>query len=573
MLPQLSSTYAISPPKLAVMNQLHTANHWLTLLRHNVRFTTLAIYLSSCLLWLLNMPPAAANTQLSAPDLNTLQHLPLHQIIQQYPVSRAPMAAESSTAWLSLGSYLISHELSPADHAQVEAWLVRRLSHQPDDLWLHYHLCLNYLKLSFTQLGSSQLWHNHKDHYFQKAMQLAYQLTLLEPNHLLATLATAHIGFYLGDLQGALTQLKTLHHTQGHHPMLGEVFLLHSRILELLPMNQSQEILWLLQQPGWQRLAPAVYAHITHKLIPYLPLDQTLQWLERHKQAGEASDRWPAVMAYLQGKAYFVHGYHQEAKDLFALALASNWKNLDLTLSYSAMMFTTEPQIVRRLAQINFPLASHKHLSTWSQPWFLGLSYLFTHQYKQASVIFTDHLRKVQANAPQMADDTLTIISQMYTAQHAFTELTELLEQLRIKLPQLTQIHALLANIYKQTQRPVLARLSWQNALTFEPTNHHYHHELAHNYLAQGDLHQALSSFQLALSYHPQPRPESAPDLLQIAGLQAVLGQSQQALSNLHRALLWQPELRSQARTDKSFDSLKAHPTFKQLLHQPKEAS
>lgn len=565
------------------MNLLHPANRWNHPLPPNARCLAVATYLISCTLWLNaalaaasapGMPPpetSPPSIQQGSADPSALQHAHLHHIIKQHPRSGAPIAAESSTAWLSLGTYLMSHDLSPVDLAQVEAWLVRQLSHQPNDPWLHYHLTLNYLKLSFTQPGSSQLWHNHKDHYFQKAMQLAYQITLLNPNHLLATLATAQIGFYLGDLQGALSQLKALHRT--HHPMMGEALLLHSHILELLRVNQAEEILWLVEQPGWHQLDPTIYAHITHKLIPYLSLDQTLRWLDQHEPTQASSQDWSAVMAYLKGKAYFVHGYNHEAQALFARALAAGWKNLDLTLSYSAMMFTTEPQIVRRLAQIAFPLEDHQLVSTWSQPWFLGLSYLFTHQYKQASAIFKDHLQGSHMHAPHMTYDTLTIIAQMYTTQHAAGELTELLEQLRIELPQLTQIHALLADVYKQAQRPELARSYWQNALTFEPTNHHYHHELAHNYLAHGDLHQALSSFQLALRYHPQPRPDSAPDLLQIASLQAILGQSEQALSNLHKALLWKPELRSRARTNKSFDSLKTHPTFKQLLHSPLEAS
>ena len=498
-------------------------------------------------------------------DLTALQHLDLNQILQKFSSPQTTIAGG-----ISLGSYLIhQEELSKSALTQIEAWLVNQLRFTPTDIQTHYYLCITYLKISRTQPKSSLLWNNYQNHYFQKAIKLAYQITLLDSNHLFTRLIAAYIAFYLGDPQGALITLKAINHQHKNRPIIAESYHLYSQIINHLPANQLTELTRFMKIINSQNfLPPTVYAQIINRVLIHLPHEEALQWI-RHKHqtvATQQQSQWRGALAYLYAKAYLLHGYEHKAQQLFEQALSTGWHNSDLTLSYSSIIFKTQPHKIQQLSQFQHHLGGNRLDTQWDQQWYLGLSYLYLRQYHRAATTVTNHLISVYLHTPQAAQAKLMLITKIYQSQNLAHELIKLLQQLTIHLPQLTNIHALLAEVYTHTNQPQLAQKYWHNALIFAPTNHHYHYELGLSYKQSGHLNAALAAFQMAYTHNPSQQISGALQLFQIASLQAQLGQAHQALTNLYQAIQWNPQLRSMALNHQNFAQLKTHPTFIQIV-------
>lgn len=481
-----------------------------------------------------------------------LSRMSAQDIIKHFDSSQTQI-----TPGLSVGSALINRNLTSQDLKAVETWLVNQLRLDKHNIWIHYHLCVTYLKMRQTEYRS-YLWPDHHDHYLQKAIQMAYQTSLLNSQHLLSHLALAQVAFQLGDGDKSLDALNQIHKT--HRPLIADSYILYSQMISSLSTNQTAEIARFLHSLSHHNdLSPLITTQILITIKDHLSAEQIIRFINQQQAKHHSS--WAGLWAIAKGIHHHQYGDSIVAETLFETAFQQGWGGCDLALNYASLIFKKDSQKTKEI--LSFQWCGPDHLDS---QWFLALSFFYNNEHKQAIRIFSKYLITVHQTAPQAADDRLDLITQIYRQHNQSAPLTDLLTNLSNQIPELTHIHAQLAEITGLNNQPKIAQQHWLNALAFEPHNHHYHHQLGRCYEATSDLHAALNSYQRSYQLnHFHSSKQRGQKLYHMALIHVKLNQHSHALAMLKLAIKYDPHLKKAAQTTEKFHNLKHHIQSSQL--------
>lgn len=148
--------------------------------------------------------------------------------------------------------------------------------------------------------------------------------------------------------------------------------------------------------------------------------------------------------------------------------------------------------------------------------------------------------------------------------KNADTSLTmSLLEGLEKNVPGLHLAHAMKGELLSERLgRHRDAARSFTDAITLEPGRSEYYNGRGLAWMGMGNLTNALTDFENAAATNP----DDASARYNVACAQARLGQREDAMASLAKALEMDARLRSNARTDQDLIALRNDPAFKALM-------
>ena len=323
---------------------------------------------------------------------------------------------------MSLAHYLLQRASSHHELYHLERWLLNYLKNHNSDPWIHFHLCVFYLKkMELHQDFRSSVWGDQYEENLHQALQMAYQISLLDKNHPLSQLALAHIAFSLGDLSDTWSYLQKL----PLHPesSLKESYYLQSQLLPYLieefPQLSHRFLLLLNHEKD---LSGEVYAHLAKPLLLKLPLDHSLALLKQKKdsQNTQAKEIGTESLLALKAHLYLEHGYYSLSSEQFKEAYQQGWRDPSLYLGYSSLIFHQAPRTAISfldefwISQMNSSatpmtplLSTMSSASLTEYLWIKGLSYLALQNYQRAT---SYHLRWLQLHCSQRSSDRYTKI-------------------------------------------------------------------------------------------------------------------------------------------------------------------
>ncbi len=148
--------------------------------------------------------------------------------------------------------------------------------------------------------------------------------------------------------------------------------------------------------------------------------------------------------------------------------------------------------------------------------------------------------------------------------KNADTQFTmSLLEELEKDVPGLHLAHAMKGEILSEKLgRYSDATRSFTDAITLEPGRSEYYNGRGLAWMGIGNLNNALTDFENAAATNP----DDASARYNVACAQARLGQKEDAMASLIKALEMDARLRSNARVDQDLMALRGDPAFKALM-------
>ncbi|MCY4381274.1 MAG: hypothetical protein OXC40_06895, partial [Proteobacteria bacterium] len=446
----------------------------------------------------------------------------------------------------------------------------------------HYQLCLYYLKMSTIDHHDEQLpWGSSQSLYWQKAMHMAYQITLLDNSHFLTYLASANIAFHHQDLASTWKNLSDISASFSQMPYFRESYDLQTKMLAYdIPglAHEKQQFIKRLTEDD--DLPSEIYQQLILPLLKTESLAQASSWIHQ-KETRLNNRQWQPLFHYLKAEIFFHHGLYNLSEKYYQKSFDSGLRMPQITLNLATVMLEKKPIEALTLLDIyqkskDFTVTKGKY--EWSNEyseflWLKGLGYLYQKKTDKAEHYFIQMLQGLIQNQSSTLEATskLSMLRAEYENQFSIKPWQDLLHKLTQQLPQITKTHKYLGLSYQLSHQNKQAIKHLSDALIFAPDDHQLYQMISRSYEELGNLNQAFHFTQNALASGPSST--TANYLYDLGSILAKQGREQLAIEHLQMAFTLNPQLKRLALTNKSLSSLWSHPIFKKVTDVTYESS
>lgn len=251
--------------------------------------------------------------------------------------------------------------------------------------------------------------------------------------------------------------------------------------------------------------------------------------------------------------AYFYSGRYQKAKNTFDKILSLKPNDL-FALNNRA---TTHIRLGNRKEAVDdINNAIKLFPNNWYSFYNRGIALTQQGRYKEALADY-NHALKLRPNEPSVLNNRGTIYLKLKKPGKALVDFNRVLK-LRPKDP---YIFGNRGATYSLLDRNNEALIDYNSFLQIKPNDPEALYNRGAIHAELQNYKEALSDFKRSLLLKP-----IAIKLYSIACVQSILGQTDDAISNLEKAINLDSKYREMAKTDKDFDNIRDDPRFKKLI-------